>query len=276
MGKNWKPLNMILRSGDQLAINMGYYLTSEVGKRVSEKLNDKTATIRETELSYRVVNNWESVGLIDNKRPSGKGWRKFSLMDAVWMKIIGELRKFGVSLDKIKQTKESLYRATKPDREGFPWLEHFVVSALVYKHPVMILVFDTGWAEPVFLDEYIANLETFGLQPHVHINLNSILQAMYPDKDLSPVDGNTVQLSDEEMELLLLIRTGEYEQLTVKQQDGRIELIEGTQTEKPDQRITEILGKGEWQDISLKQRDGKVVSIKRTVQKKAKRGGKKK
>ena len=99
---------------------------------------------------------------------------------------------------------------------------------------------------------------------------------MYPDKDLSPVDGNTVQLNDEEMELLLLIRTGEYEQLTVKQQDGRIELIEGTQTEKPDERITEILGKGEWQDISLKQRDGKIVSIKRTVQKRAKGGNKKK
>jgi len=266
---------MILRSGDQMMINMGYYLKSKIAWRVSEKLNDKTATIRDTQLSYRVVNNWESVGLIDNKRPSGKGWRKFSLMDAVWMKIIGELRKFGFPLEKIKKTKESLSRSANPDREGFPWLEFFVVSALAYKDPVLILIFDTGYAEPVYLDEYIANMETFGLQSHVHINLNAILQEMYPDKDLSPVDQNTMKLSDEEMELFFLIRTGEYEQLTVKQQDGRIELIEGTQTEKPDQRITEILGKGEWQDISLKQRDGKIVSIKRTVQKKAKKDGSK-
>ena len=130
--------------------------------------------------------------------------------------------------------------------------------------------------EPTLLDEYIANMEITGLEPHVHINLNAILRSMYPDRDLSPVVGNTMKLSDEEMELLVLIRMGEYEQLTVKQQDGRIELIEGTQTEKPDQRITEILGKGEWQDISLKQRDGKVVSIKRTVQKKAKKDRKRK
>ena len=75
MGQNWKPTNMILRAGDQIAIKMGFYLESKIARRGSEKLNDKTATIRETQLSYRVVNNWESVGLLDNKRPSGERWR---------------------------------------------------------------------------------------------------------------------------------------------------------------------------------------------------------
>ncbi len=84
-----------------------------------------------------------------------------------------------------------------------------------------------------------------------------------------------MQLSDEEMELLFLVRTGNYEELTIKQHNGQIKLIEVTRTENPDQRITDILGKGKWQDISLKQRDGRIVLIKRTVQKKMKVEGKK-
>ena len=150
MGQNWKPMSMILRAGDQLAINMGFYLKSKVARRVSEKLNEKTGTMRDTQLSYRVVNNWESVGLIDSDRPSGKGWRKFSVMDAVWMRIIGELRKFGFLMEKIKKTKVSLNRSIRQE-EGFPWLEYFVVSALVNKDPVMILLFDTGNLNQHFL-----------------------------------------------------------------------------------------------------------------------------
>ena len=276
MGIKWNPLSTILRSGDKLDDNIYYYRESDAGRRVSEILNEKKRTVRDTEFSYRVINNWESAGLIDNNRPSGKGWRKFSIMDVVWMGIIGQLRKFGFSLENILQAKESLSGTMESDQDGYSWLEYFVVASLVNKSPVVIMVSDTGNAEPAFFDEYVVNMTTIGLQSHVHINLNTILQEMYPDKDLSPVFGDMRQLSDEEKELFVLIRTGDYEQLTVKQKDGRIELIEGTQTEKIDERITDILSKGEWQNISLKQRDGKIVTIKRTVQIKAKKGGKRK
>jgi len=276
VGIKWNPLSTILRSGDKLDDNIYYYRESDAGRRVSEILNEKKRTVRDTEFSYRVINNWESAGLIDNNRPSGKGWRKFSIMDVVWMGIIGQLRKFGFSLENILQAKESLSGTMESDQDGYSWLEYFVVASLVNKSPVVIMVSDTGNAEPAFFDEYVVNMTTIGLQSHVHINLNTILQEMYPDKDLSPVFGDMRQLSDEEKELFVLIRTGDYEQLTVKQKDGRIELIEGTQTEKIDERITDILSKGEWQNISLKQRDGKIVTIKRTVQIKAKKGGKRK
>ena len=130
----------------------------------------------------------------------------------------------------------------------------------------MLLVFENGRAEPVTLRQYRRNTDRSDVDDHLQISINAILQDMYPDRDLTPVRNPSLELNEEEMLLLFIIRTGNCEQITVRQKDGRIELIESSESVDPGERVVDILNKGDFQDISIKQRDGKVVSVKRSVQ----------
>ena len=83
-----------------------------VGKYLQEKrsgtahinlLTEKKFTIKDTDSTYRVINHWSKLDLFDDARQGeSKGWRKFSLVDMVWLKVLMELRKFGFALEKIK------------------------------------------------------------------------------------------------------------------------------------------------------------------------------
>ncbi|RYZ24635.1 MAG: MerR family transcriptional regulator, partial [Chitinophagaceae bacterium] len=52
--------------------------------------------------------NWEKGGLIPFEREE-KGWRKFSFLEAVWIKTLEELRTLGVSTDTIRIVKDHLW-----------------------------------------------------------------------------------------------------------------------------------------------------------------------
>ena len=53
--------------------------------------------------------NWEKGGLIPYARGE-KGWRKFSFLEAVWIKTLEEMRLLGISTDTIRLVKEALWK----------------------------------------------------------------------------------------------------------------------------------------------------------------------
>ncbi len=55
----------------------------------SNILNEKKYAIKDTDASYRSINHWSSLGLLDDVREdNNKGWRKFSIIDIVWLRIL--------------------------------------------------------------------------------------------------------------------------------------------------------------------------------------------
>lgn len=64
-------------------------------------------------LSYRIIRTWVEYGLLDDTRKSAGAWRKFSLLELVWLKIIRILRDYGYPLSKIMAAKFSLYRLAR-------------------------------------------------------------------------------------------------------------------------------------------------------------------
>jgi len=259
---------------DNFDLDYGKYWGTEIGKGVSERLNQKVHPIKETDLSYRLINHWEKIGLIDNERPSGKGWRKFSVMDLIWLRVVSRLRTFGYPLDKIVEMKKGLVRQNKKTGQyRFTLFEVYVVMALVFRRSAVLLVFDNGSAEPTTLAhmKLTEDILGSGLDDHIHISINAILQDLYKDRELSPLSDTSVELDDVELELIVLLRTGNYDQIKIKQTDGRIELIECTESVDPTGRIIDLLQDGDFQDISIIQRDGKVVTVNRTVRKKPSR-----
>ena len=260
-----KPGHWIFR-GDGFFFGLGEYLASENGKRVAAVLHEPRYTLKETDLTYRVVNHWDSEGLIDSTRAEEKGWRRFSLLDVVWLHVLMELRLFGLSLEKLLRAKHSLRQ--KRGENGTELFEYYVALALLRKEPVYLLVFRDGTGEMAYDEQYQMTLEFFPIANHVRIEINPILQRLFPKLELGTIREVRVQLADDEMEVLQLIRSGRFESVTVKRKNGRIERIEAEETVEAQRRIAEILQDADFQDISVKKENGRVVSIKRTIKKK--------
>ena len=255
--------------GEEFLKGIKRYAGSKSGKRISASLNVRRHTLKDADTTYRVINHWEQVGLIDDPRPRGKGWRRYSTMDIVWLYVIGELRRFGLPLETIRRARESLveqfmYDATDDSVTTF---FEFYIALAFDKVPVFLLVFRDGTVEPTDYARYEASLRAVSLANHVQICLNPVVQTLYPKADLEPVFDRDGAVTDEELELLFLLRTGNYDSLTVKYRNGEIEMLEAEET-VTDKRIVDLLNEEDYQDVMIKRRDGKTVSIKRTLKRK--------
>jgi DNA-binding transcriptional MerR regulator len=263
-----QPARIVLR-GEAFWEGIAHYTTSEGGKAVSRLLNESRHTIKEAGIAYRVANHWESVGLMPETRPEGgKGWRKFSTLDLVWLHVLTGLRMFGMSLEQLKKVKESLqeqyvYRQGATARTTF-W-EYHVAHALAHRQPTYLLVFRDGTAEPAYFEQYQTSLTLISLADHIHININEILQALFPSRDMTPVYEPSPTLTNEEFEAVFLLRTGNYDSITLKGKGGKIETIEAEETISNTERLTDILNDSAYQDVEIKRRDGKTVSVKRKI-----------
>lgn len=236
------------------------YFKNKKGSSISNILNSKDRNISFKDISYKMLSDWEKNGLIDNHR-EGKEWRRFSVMDAIWLKIIYELRKFGMSWNNIKIAKESLEFQQKKCGVAMPLLEFYTAFAIANKMPVLILVFNDGVAIPANYTQYKVTRDFLGLENHIQISLNDILQGCFPNIELRPTINSEMPLELDEMELLAFIRVGAFEKVEVKMSNKKIQLIEGTKREMGE-KIHEILLSKKYEEIVVrKDKNGNITSI---------------
>lgn len=74
-----------------------------------ELINEKRLSAKETGLSYRTINHWDSLKIIRFGRSTKGSNRKFSFVDYVWLQTVNELRNLGVSLPIIKDIARELF-----------------------------------------------------------------------------------------------------------------------------------------------------------------------
>lgn len=72
-----------------------------------EKFSKRELSISETGIPRKTLYTWTEVGLLPF--PQQDGWSRFSFIETVWLKIVSELRKIGVSLEKILELKTFLF-----------------------------------------------------------------------------------------------------------------------------------------------------------------------
>jgi len=64
--------------------------------------------LKDIGVSGKVMNDWIKYALVDEVKEKGT-WRKYTLKEAIWIKLIEELRFFGIPLKTIKNIKASFY-----------------------------------------------------------------------------------------------------------------------------------------------------------------------
>jgi DNA-binding transcriptional MerR regulator len=74
-----------------------------------ELLSEEKLSAKDTGVNYRVINHWDEKGIIRFSREKKVSNRKYSFVDFIWIKVVNELRSFGVSLPVIQKIAEEIY-----------------------------------------------------------------------------------------------------------------------------------------------------------------------
>jgi hypothetical protein len=148
-----------------------------------------------------------------------------------------------------------------------PLLEFYTAFVIGAKLPVVLLVFKNGVAVPCSFTQFKIAKEVVGVDNHIQINLNEILQGMFPEIDLQPKEQTAMPINLKEMQLLAFMRLGNFEKVEVKYKDGRIDIIEGTERIATN-KIADILREQTYDEIKIRRQGGQITSVLRTKKKK--------
>lgn len=242
------------------AFDIGYrqYFKTIDNSKISAVLNNKERNIRFNDITYRQLNSWENEGLLTNGRED-RSWRRFSIMDAVWIKILHELRSFGMGWEQIKNAKDSLAFESEVYGVAMPILEFYTAFAIGNKMPVLLLVFKDGVCVPANYTQYKVAREYSEVDNHLQINLNAILQSFFPTVDLKPKSNHEIPVEVDEMELLAFLRLGNYEKIEIKYSKGKIETILGTER-FANEKVFDALKQKEYSEILVRKNDDGIVT----------------
>ncbi len=78
-------------------------------------INRPTFYLKDLGVTARLLAHWKENGLIPKSSIDGLAWNKLTFIEYIWIKIIQELRKFGMALPMIRNVKEYLFSVIKTD-----------------------------------------------------------------------------------------------------------------------------------------------------------------
>ena len=189
-------------------------------------LQEKRFTIKDSEASYRLMNHWTELGLVEDSIVNEEGWRRLSLVDLIWIKALMEMRRFGMPLNALKTVKDSVFKAikkgvTRPDFEYA--IAHGV---LVKKTTFFLLVFSDGGAEVLDQEQIDFNrgLGLLSEQSYLTLNINALCKQIIPSLSI-PLPFFAPYLDEKELSVIEAIREGRHDEIEVRLRDGSVERI---------------------------------------------------
>lgn len=258
-----------LYKGDAFLIAYGEFLEPEKGS-VLEQFKDfitkECFTVKDTDASYRLINHWCSLGLLQDKRDDNKSWRKYSITDLVWIKALVELRNFGLPLEKLREGYKSLRGTQKKKTE----LLEFAIFCAFIKKASYLIMFQDGILD-VAVNKEVLSSESLGILgdiSYVVVSINNCLKSLYPSKDFRP-KANIVELTPEEMTLLTKIRLENPSEINIKFKDDKIERIDTKTTVlEGAEQMADLLEDFAFGELNIKRKDNKTVCVEKTVKEK--------
>ena len=108
------------------------------------------------EITSRKLNDWDAKGLLVKHRESNNGWRLFSLADVVRLRIIQDLKTYGMSNIQIQKTLNDIFELNDMKRQYL--FETFLNICATARKVVIIVEFD-GSASLYLEDSAYVNLK---------------------------------------------------------------------------------------------------------------------
>lgn len=250
-------------------------VSNESRQKLAESWSKPKVRIPDEVASYRFVNYLTNTGLLDDRREvAGKGWRKFSYVECIYLNIVVSLRKFGVKSEHIKP----IYRLfsepyDKPNQVKYMGLDWLDILIAVHCGTEFELVIQENGAALILDPPMMRLLGTTATEGSLRISISSIVNKIRLANKLPLVTiRNTfgdLPLSDAETSTVLNMRSlreGQ-ERMNIKRTNKGMfveqEKIIDTDDDNFADTISELM-KDDFAEVQAVKRNGKVVNVKQT------------
>lgn len=251
--------------GSALSDSLAYLTGSEQFKKFCAAVNEKKHSVKDGDTTYRIINHWTQHGLFDDSRPDDSmDWRKLSLKDVMWLRIARDLRKFGLPLDALKVTYKCLWqRRYSKTKKTYPWLE-IAMALCRFREPVMLVVFEDGFAEITIPESLAVNDYMMGIQSRLCISINDIYREVMGDDEgkYIPRPHKLFALNESEKDAIMALGAIDDGAVNMHKHDGKITHIDTTKQVEGAQRIVDIMSDIEYGELTIKMVKGKPVHTK--------------
>lgn len=236
-------------------------------------ISERRFTVKDSDVTYRAINHWSEQGLLDDDREdASQGWRKLSIRDLVWLRLLRELRQFGLPLDKLRVVHSSIF---VPGNKKSYWYFDLALRRCLSTMPeaIFLVVFDDGQAAFASQQDLRLTDTLVGCDhAYIRISLNAVLCSMLgTDKYLSPRTLRSPNLSDDEVQIIQSLRHEELKELGVELDGGTIKTIKRTKHVEPNKKISDLIQETKFGTVEISVHDGKAaytVATKKTKPKK--------
>lgn len=239
-------------------------------------LAERIFTVKDTGLTYRVLNHWSEVGLIEDDRSDAAGWRKLSVADLLWIRILVKLREYGLSLDKLLRVQTCIFSGEIPER----MMENAIGACMAYVQ-VFLIVWPDGEAE-IENEFWLKGIEaTLHYPDYLRINLNMMWYELTGD-DAKPYFDNIkaqwkewrhpAKQSDAEAHVLNLMRDDQPQEIHISRHTGQDSFqINTSKRIEGAVQISKALQELQFGEMFIQVAHGKPVLTKLTKKKKIKK-----
>lgn len=265
--KEAKEENLIFGWSDNVFYDFNDYHSDKL-KELHDTVRNRKYTVGDTSSNYRNLNHWQEIGILpDGVSNDGKSWKKFNLIELVWLRAVKKMREFGLSLDAIKQVKENVLE-WNPDHDSYMWFEYHVLRAKVSGLDAYIATLPNGSSGVTFSRIIERDKVVFGSRSFILISLKEILDSM----GMKAHKPETLfSLSQEELDIIYSIREEDIDSIRVRMKNGKVKNIDTSKTISGSDVSSikdEIKTSGDFADVITKFEGGKEQSA--TVIKKKK------
>jgi hypothetical protein len=237
---------------------MDFVLDKDLKQSFQEEKTRKT-----TEKSKRVLSYWVKKGIIKPAKRAKEGaWFYFDRIESIWIDIVSQIREFGFDLDKILLVRKALFQDVLKD---FRMID-FCLMCSVLREPYLMTINAKGETGFSTANMYRKEIAKRNLPPHLVFNFYALAKDAFPNNNftLGLRDPQTAELSLEEMKILYYLRTGDFQEIKVRLNDGETYLLEATRKMDASDKIIDIIRKAQYQNIEVKVENGRTVYISAT------------
>ncbi len=262
---DWSSL---IYPGSWFDLRFAEFAVSKEGvlKDVKDALHLPRYTVSNTNQSYRTINNWDENKILFENTERGNGWRKFSIVEIVWIEIIKELRKFGLSLSSIKILRDKNFIIKKDDSFD-PILLAFYIARVMNGDDVLLVADAEGNGSFCRIEDYI-NSQIIKPLPasYIMVSINKIYFRISKNQRYLKNNTHFMPMNSKELEMFGKIMEGNVSEIKIKPKDGKIGRISyKSSVIEPKEAMEELrkeLSDKKMKSITINQDDsGKIVSI---------------
>ena len=250
------------------------YLLSSFDRAESGTLSDIRAflltekySVKDTDVTYRMVNTWCKAGIMADRRKAEDGWRRLTFTDLIWLHLLIELRKFGLSIDQLAVAYKTAFYVHGDTQK--PWNVFAVgVAQCFQKTNISIIVFNDGFLALAFDDE-LALHAMLSNQPYIKLNLNQLVRKVYPKLSHAEHQKLAMRLSAEELEVISTIQEDDLDNITIRLKDGKIQNIDKERSQSNYQgSLNELTKEMSYGEVTLSVKEGRIAYVKQKESKK--------